>query len=82
MGSQGRRQCAAIKFENMKANLSQEVLKVIIAKKTSYDNDTVNYSWRVYCDPQALSFMHRGVIGDWKTQFSTEDSQRLEKNLS
>ena len=63
-------------------NLSQDVLESII-EKTSFDkmqdNDTVNYSWRVYRDPQALPFMRKGTIGDWKTQFSVEDSHRLDK---
>ena len=63
-------------------NLPQEVLTTI-AEKTSFDkmrdNDTVNYSWRAYRDPKAQPFMRRGAIGDWKNQFSTEDSQRLDK---
>jgi hypothetical protein len=64
------------------ANLPQDVLKTI-AEKTSFDkmrdNDMVNYSWRAYRDPKALPFMRKGAIGDWKTQFSSEDSQRLDK---
>ena len=66
------------------ASLSQDVLRTI-AEKTSFDkmrdNDTVNYSWRskTYRDPKALPFMREGAIGDWKTQFSTEDSQHLDK---
>jgi hypothetical protein len=64
------------------ANLPQDILRTI-AEKTSFDkmqdNDTVNYSWRAYRDPKALPFMRKGAIGDWKTQFSTEDSQRLDK---
>ena len=44
------------------------------------DNDTVNYSWRgSRRDPRAPPFMHKGAIGDWKTQFSVEDSQCLDK---
>ena len=65
------------------SNHSQEVIKDI-AEKTAFDkmrdNDTVNYSWSKFrCDPRAPPFMRKGAIGDWKTQFSFEDSQRLDK---
>ena len=66
------------------SHLSQEVIK-IIAEKTAFDkmreNAAVNYSWssKGESDPQATPFMRQGVIGDWKNQFSVEDSQRLDK---
>ena len=67
------------------SNLLQEVIKDI-AEKTAFDkmqnNETVNYSWKSSlweCDPQATPFMRQGAVGDWKTQFSVEDSQRLDK---
>ena len=65
------------------SHLSQEVMKDI-AEKTAFDkmqsNDTVNYSWSSSRrDSQAPPFMRKGAIGDWKTQFSAEDIQRLDK---
>ena len=65
------------------SNLSQEVIKDI-AEKTAFnkmrDNDALNFSWTKFrCDPRAPPFMRKGAIGDWKTQFSIEDSQRLDK---
>ena len=67
------------------SHLSQEMIK-IIAEKTAFDkmrdNAAVNYSWKRSkgeSDPQATPFMRRGAVGDWKNQFSVEDSQRLDK---
>ena len=67
------------------ANLSQEVI-IDIAGKTAFekmrDNSAVNYSWGGSSRPhnaQETPFMRKGVIGDWKSQFSVEDSQRLDK---
>ena len=64
------------------SHLSLEVIKDI-AEKTAFDkmreNDTVNYSWRSSKCPQATPFMRQGQVGDWKTQFSDEDSQCLDK---
>ena len=64
------------------ANLSQEVIKDI-AEKTTFekmrDNDTVNYSWRAWRNPQAPPFMRKGAIGDWKAQFSAEELRRLDE---
>ena len=65
------------------SHLSQEVIKVI-AEKTTFDkmqeNDKVNYSWsNLRRDPQAPPFMRQGAVGDWKNQFSVDDSQRLDK---
>ena len=65
------------------SNLSQEVIKDI-AEKTGFNrmqgNDTVNYSWSSSRrDSQAPSFMRKGAIGDWKTQLSVDDCQRLDK---
>jgi hypothetical protein len=65
------------------SHLSQEVIK-IIAEKTDFDkmrdNEIVNYSWSSSRrDPQAPPFMRQGAVGDWKNQFSVEDSQRLDK---
>ena len=65
-------------------NLSQEVI-MDIAEKTTFEkmrnNSAVNYSWGGSSgqDPPDTPFMRRGVIGDWKTLFSDEDSQRLDK---
>ena len=63
-------------------NLSQEVITAI-AEKTSFDkmrrNDKANYSWSTDRDPQAPPFLRKGIVGDWKNQFSMEDSERLEK---
>ena len=62
-------------------NLSQEVISDI-AEKTSFDkmrcNDKTNYSWRNR-DPEATPFMRKGIVGDWRSQFSMEDSERLDK---
>ena len=65
------------------SRLPQEVIKDI-AEKTAFNkmqsNDAVNYSWSNFKrDCQAPPFIRKGVIGDWKTQFSAEDSQRLDK---
>ena len=66
------------------SHLSQEVIK-LIAEKTAFDkmreNEAVNYSWssKGESDPQATPFMRQGVVGDWKNQFSVEDSQRLDR---
>ena len=67
------------------SHLSQEVIK-IIAEKTAFDkmreNAAVNYSWKSSkgeSDPKATPFMRQGAVGDWKNQFSVEDSQRLDK---
>ena len=61
------------------ANLSQEII-MDIAEKTTFetmrDNSAVNYSW---VRSSKTPFMRKGVIGDWKSQFSVEDSQRLDK---
>ena len=64
-------------------NLSPEVIKDI-AEKTTFDkmrdSNTVNYSWsNARRDPQAPPFMRKGIVGDWKAQFSVEDSHRLDK---
>ena len=63
-------------------DLSHEVVRDI-AQKTNFEkmrnNNATNYSWVVNRDPHAPPFMRKGIIGDWKTQFSIEDSQRLDK---
>ena len=63
-------------------DLSHEVIQDI-AEKTNFEkmrnNNTKNYSWSANRDPRAPPFMRKGIIGNWKTQFSIEDSQRLDK---
>ena len=63
------------------SHLSQEVIKVI-AEKTTFDkmqsNDTMNYSWSDRAS-HAPPFFRKGAIGDWRTHFSAEDVQRLDK---
>ena len=65
------------------SHLSPEVIKIIV-EKTTFDemrkNETVNYSWsNSRRDPRAPLFMRQGAVGDWKNQFSVDDSQRLDK---
>ena len=64
------------------SHLSQEVIK-IIAEKTAFDkmreNAAVNHSWNDRRDPRAPPFLRQGAVGDWKNQFSVEDSQRLDR---
>ena len=63
------------------SHLTQEVIKVI-AEKTTFDkmqsNNTMNYSWSNRAS-HAPPFLRKGAIGDWKTHFSAEDIQRLDK---
>ena len=64
-------------------DLSQDVIQDI-AEKTNFEkmrnNNTANYSWSASRrDPRAPPFMRKGTIGNWETQFSVEDSQRVDK---
>ena len=64
-------------------DFSQEIIQEI-AKKTSFENmrnnNRANHSWSTgKRDPRAQPFMRKGTVGDWKTQFSVEESQRLDK---
>ena len=62
-------------------NLSRDVI-TDIAEKTSFNkmqcNDKANYSWSTDRDPEAAPFIRKGIVGDWKNQFSMEDLVRLE----
>ena len=61
--------------------LTQQLIEEIV-EKTSFDkmkdNSAVNYSWSERCE-EAPSFMRKGSVGDWKTHFSDEESQRLDE---
>ena len=65
------------------SDLSQETINKI-ATKTGFDvmkdSSLVNYSWRTSIrDPRAPPFMRKGIIGDWRSHLSSDDSQRIDK---
>ena len=62
-------------------DLDQETIGNIVSKTTfeaMKDNPLANHSWNKIYVENRTPFMRKGIVGDWKTWFSEEQSKRID----